>query len=308
MKELVVCSGKGGTGKTSVLASFAALAPDKVLADCDVDAADLHLVLAPDVQRREPFLAGHEAIIRPELCRGHGTCAEVCAYGAVALDGNVGEAADGARRRVILPFRCEGCGVCVHFCPEQAIAFPERHCGEWFVSATRHGSMVHARLGVASENSGKLVTLVRQEARRLAEEQGCGLVLVDGPPGIGCPAIAAVSGADLLLAVTEPTLSGRHDLERLVELAGHFQLPVAVCLNKHDINPEQAAGIEAWCGERGLPVAGRIPYDQQVTAAQLAGTSVVEHGASAAADALRALWRETARLLDRKEASGSGAR
>jgi MinD superfamily P-loop ATPase len=173
------------------------------------------------------------------------------------------------------------------------------------VSRTRHGTLVHARLGVAAENSGKLVTLVRQEARRRAAEEGRSLILVDGPPGIGCPTIASVSGADLLLAVSEPTLSARHDLERLVQLAGHFQLPVAVCLNKHDLNPRLTADVEGWCRERGLPVAGRIPYDPRVTGAQIAGTSVVEHGDGPAAAAVQALWRETARLLGLEAAPGA---
>jgi len=304
MKELVVCSGKGGTGKTSVVAAFAALARDKILADCDADAADLHLVLAPEVQRSEPFVSGHEARILPAACNGCGICAEVCAYEAIDRV----EAAEGPPRYTISPFRCEGCGVCVHFCPEQAIVFPDRLCGEWFVSRTRHGTLVHARLGVAAENSGKLVTLVRQEARRRATEEGRSLILVDGPPGIGCPTIAAVSGADLLLAVSEPTLSARHDLERLVQLAAHFRLPVAVCLNKHDLNPLLATDTESWCRERGLPVAGRIPYDPRVTAAQIAGISVVEHGQGPAAAAVQALWREVARLLDLKEAAGAGFR
>jgi MinD superfamily P-loop ATPase len=302
MKELVVCSGKGGTGKTSVVAAFAALARDKVLADCDADAADLHLVLAPEVQRSEPFVSGHEANILPAACNGCGICAEVCAYEAIDRE----ETEPGSSRCMISPFRCEGCGVCVHFCPEQAIAFPERLCGEWYVSSTRHGTLVHARLGVAAENSGKLVTLVRQEARRRAAAEGRGLILVDGPPGIGCPTIASVSGADLLLAVSEPTLSAQHDLERLVQLAAHFQLPVAVCLNKHDLNPQQVADTESWCRERGLPVVGRIPYDPRVTAAQIEGVSVVEHGEGPAATAVQALWQETARLLGLEGTSDPG--
>ena len=302
MKELVVCSGKGGTGKTSILAAFAALAPNKVLADCDVDAANLHLVLAPHTRRSEPFISGREAIIQPDACNGCGVCAEVCAYDAVIVT----EAPPDQTIYRIDPFACEGCGVCVHFGPEDAIAFPDRRCGDWFVSATRHGTLVHAKLGIAAENSGKLVTLVRNEARRIAEQPGHDLILVDGPPGIGCPAIAAVTGADLLLAVTEPTISGRHDLERLHGLTTHFHLPMAVCVNKYDINQEIAAGIEDWCGEHGVPVVGSIPYDAAITAAQIEGISIVERDGSPAAPAVRDLWQRTQELLGLERAPHRG--
>jgi MinD superfamily P-loop ATPase len=292
VKELVVCSGKGGTGKTSVVASFAALAEDPVLADCDVDAADLHLVLEPRILRRETFLSGHEAVIDPEICGGCGTCESLCVYGAA-------RPAAGSRNgtRVIDPIGCEGCGVCVHFCPEQAIAFPVRTCGEWYVSETRHGPLVHARLGIGAENSGKLVTLVRKEARRLAEESASRWLLVDGPPGIGCPVIASLSGADGVLVVTEPTVSGLHDLARVIELARHFGVAVSVCLNKSDLSLEIAQRVEAYCVQQGIQLAGRIPYDPAVTAAQMAGRSIVENGASPAAGAIRDIWRRVRATL-----------
>ena len=279
----MVISGKGGTGKTSILASFAVLSGRTVLADCDVDAADLHLVLAPEVRRREVFRSGNEAVIRPELCDGCGKCAELCRFAAISRAGN-----DGGRFRID-PTACEGCGVCVHHCPQGAIEFPERVCGEWFVSATRCGPMVHARLRPAAENSGKLVATVRQEARRLAESEGFDQVLVDGPPGIGCPVISSVTGAAAVLAVSEPTVSGGHDLLRVLELCRHFSIPAAVCMNKWDLNPQMTERIEGQAASGGARVLGRIPYDRAVTAAQLEARTVVELGGPAA-EAIRRIW------------------
>jgi MinD superfamily P-loop ATPase len=290
VKELVVCSGKGGTGKTSVTASFAALAGEAVLADCDVDAANLHLVLAPRVERREDFVAGHVARVRADECAGCGDCVAACRFGAMGLG------ADGLGR--VDPLACEGCGVCVHVCPLDAVEFPARHCGEWYVSGTRFGPMVHARLEPGAENSGKLVTLVRRAARQLGEERGAELLLVDGPPGIGCPVIAALSGADGVLVVTEATTSGLHDLRRMVELARHFGLPVWVGLNKDDLDAGQRRRIVDWCRREDVPLLGGIPYDPRVTAAQLAGLSVVEAGPSPAAAGIRALWSRVRERLE----------
>jgi MinD superfamily P-loop ATPase len=287
-RELVVISGKGGTGKTSILASFAVLAGQAVLADCDVDAADLHLVLVPQVRRREVFRSGNEAVIRPELCRGCGKCEELCRFGAVLREAGDPQGADGRRFR-IEPTSCEGCGLCISHCPHGAIEFPERVCGEWFVSDTRCGPLVHARLHPAAENSGKLVAVVRQEARRLAEGDGYERVLVDGPPGIGCPVISSITGAAAVLAVSEPTVSGEHDLERVLELCRHFSVPAAVCVNKWDLNPRMTARIESKAAEGGAAALGRIPYDRAVTAAQLQARAVVELGSPAAA-AIRGVW------------------
>jgi MinD superfamily P-loop ATPase len=286
MQELVIISGKGGTGKTSVTASFAALADGQaVLADADVDAADLHLILQPTIIRREPFRAGNEAVIRQDDCIGCGACLAHCRFEAVVMNGT----AEGNANFAIDPLGCEGCGVCVHFCPVKAIDFPERECGEWFVSDTRLGTLVHAKLGVAAENSGKLVATVRHEAQRIAAEQQRGMILVDGPPGIGCPVIAAVTGASLVLAVTEPTPSGIHDLARVLELTRHFEIPAFVAVNKWDINPAMTATIEQQAAAMGATIAGRIRYDRAVTAAQVAGITVVEHGGIAAED-IRTLW------------------
>jgi MinD superfamily P-loop ATPase len=282
VEELVIISGKGGTGKTSIAASFAVLAGFSVIADCDVDAADMHLILAPNVWERHEFRCGNAAVIRPADCTGCGKCRELCRFDAIAE-------ADGGGTYVVDPVACEGCGVCVRFCPAQAIDFPESLCGEWMVSETRCGPMVHARLGIAAENSGKLVSTVRREAKRLAQENGHGLVLVDGPPGIGCPVIASLTGTSQALVVTEPTVSGEHDLERVLKLARHFNIPVAVCVNKWDLNPEMTERIEALAVRSGARIAGRIRYDRAVTLAQIQGKAVVEIDAPSAED-IRQVW------------------
>jgi MinD superfamily P-loop ATPase len=287
MTELVVISGKGGTGKTSILASFAALARGAVLADTDVDAADLHLLLAPTIRRRQVFRCGHEAVIRQEDCVRCGACLARCRFGAVCM----GEGGAGESEFRIDATACEGCGVCVRACPTQAIDFPERESGEWYVSDTRLGPLVHARLVPGGENSGKLVSQVRTAARELAVERGVGLLLVDGPPGVGCPVIAAISGAAQVLVVTEPTLSGLHDLARVLELTRHFGLPAAVCVNKWDINPELAERIETAALQQGAGSVGRVRYDRSVTQAQVAARTVVEMGSCAVADDIRAVWR-----------------
>lgn len=285
MKELVIISGKGGTGKTSVTASLAVLAGRPVVCDCDVDAADLHLVLAPEIREEHEFRSGHQAVINRDHCADCGACADLCRFGAIREE----EKEDSDTLFVVDAVSCEGCGVCVHFCPEKAIDFPESLCGKWFVSKTRLGPMVHARLGVAAENSGKLVSTVRQEARRLAEKDHYDMVIVDGPPGLGCPVIASITGASQVLVVTEPTVSGEHDLERVLGLARHFQIPAAVCVNKWDINDEMTGRIERKAGDLGASIAGRIRYDRAVTAAQMQKKAVVETDAPSAAD-LRQLW------------------
>ena len=289
MQELVVISGKGGTGKTSLTACFAVLAGNAVIADCDVDAADLHLVLTPETHERHDFISGHEAVIHREECNGCGVCASLCRFDAVQVNGGTAGAPDFS----IDPMSCEGCGVCVRFCPEGAIDFPDRHCGEWMVSETRCGPMVHARLGAAAENSGKLVSTVRREAKRIAEERGHPLVIVDGPPGIGCPVIASVTGASSVLLVTEPTLSGQHDLDRVLSLTRHFQIPTAVCVNKWDLNAELTRRIEEGARKAGARIVGRIRYDHAVTLAQMRGLAVVETEATCARD-IAEIWESLA--------------
>lgn len=285
IRELVVISGKGGTGKTSLAASLAVLAQGIVIADCDVDAADMHLLLKPEILQRNEFISGHEAVIRDKDCTGCGICRDLCRFGAVSVMSDGGH--EGICR--IDPVSCEGCGLCVHFCPEKAIDFPERFCGHWMVSRTRCGPMVHAQLGIAAENSGKLVSLVRREARRIAEEQGLSTIIVDGPPGIGCPVIASIGGASMVLVVTEPTVSGEHDLERVLALARHFDIPAAVCVNKWDLNPSMTERIETQATKAGAGLAGRIRYDLGVTKAQLMERTVVETDTDSARD-IRQVW------------------
>jgi MinD superfamily P-loop ATPase len=281
MREIVIISGKGGTGKTSLAGAFAHLARNKIICDLDVDAPDLHLILHPTREREEEFYSGHEARIDGEKCNQCGLCAAMCQFGAIR-DGEGGFSVD--------PLRCEGCKVCVAFCPAEAIDFPEKHCGQWYVSSTRFGPMVHAQLFPGEENSGKLVMLLKQQARELAKVNGAGLVLCDGAPGIGCPVISSLSGAHLALAVTEPTPSGRHDLERVADLCRHFQIAFAVIINKHDLNPQETARIEAYCRDRNFAVLARLPHDLIVTRAMVQGLVVTELPESDFSRELRRAW------------------
>lgn len=290
MKEVVVISGKGGTGKTSIIASFASFAAGMaVCADCDVDAADLHLILKPSIRQRTEFRNGHKAHIRQEACTVCGRCSELCRFGAIEKREN---------GVVIDPVACEGCGVCVRFCPSGAIDFDEEVCGEWFISDTRFGTLVHAKLGIASENSGKLVTLVRNEAKRIAEEQGAEYVLIDGSPGIGCPVIASLTAANMAVIITEPTISGEHDLRRIAELTKRMGIPSVVCVNKWDINPEKTEKIKTFAQSAGLHVVGDVRYDKIATTAQRAGKCVVEMSKTEMASDITTLWGNIEALLN----------
>ena len=283
VRQLTVVSGKGGTGKTTVVAAFATLARGVVLADCDVDAADLHLVLDPEIHETIPFAGPELAEVEAAKCTQCGICTTHCKFEAI-VDGVVNEP------------RCEGCAVCELVCPTDAIRMVDRRAGEAYVAGSRFGPLVYARLAAAAEGTGLLVSLVRERARATALETGRDMVIVDGPPGIGCPVIASLTGVDLTLIVTEPTLSGIGDMARIADVAAHFNVPALVCINKWDLSPANTERIEAICAERGLPVVGRLPYDTAATSAMLAGRTVTE-SESALADALRALWERVAEWL-----------
>jgi MinD superfamily P-loop ATPase len=256
------------------------------LSDADVDAPDLHLIMNPEVTRRADIQTGNTAVINNEQCTECGLCREMCRFNAINGDYKVD------------PIDCEGCGVCVHFCPEKAIDFPENTCGEWYISDTRFGPMVHARLGIAEENSGKLVTLVRQEARKLAEAKDLDLILTDGPPGVGCPVIASIGGASAVLIVTEPTVSGKHDMERVVQLADHFKVPAMICVNKFDLNLELTREIEKYANEKEIVCLGCIPFDPIFTKAMIQAQTVFEYdGRSSVGEALRGTWRQLTEKL-----------
>lgn len=291
IKELVVISGKGGTGKTTLMAALSSLVTDKIMCDADVDAADLHLIMAPAVCAAHDFQGGRVAIHLPERCSSCGKCRDLCQWNAIREDFSIDAIA------------CEGCGVCAYFCPEKAIDFPIKTCGQWFISDTRFGPMVHAALGVAEENSGKLVTQVRKEAKRLAEEKGFSLIITDGPPGVGCPVIASLSGATAVLIVSEPTISGLHDMERVLKLCDHFRIPRMVCVNKFDLNAGMTGKIEEKAGSMGAAVVGKIPFDADFTKAMVHGLTLFEfNDRSNTAGEVKALFENVMRLL---ETSGS---
>jgi len=287
MKEIVVLSGKGGTGKTTIVASLAALAKNKVLCDCDVDAADLHLLLKPKAKETHEFRSGQTAIIDEKLCTRCSLCEEVCRFEAIK-DLKVDLTA------------CEGCGFCAHVCPENAITMKENLAGHWFVSDTKYGPLVHARLGIAQENSGKLVNVVRQNARKIAEKEKADYIITDGPPGIGCPVISSLSGANLVLLVTEPTLSALHDLERVIGVCRHFGVPPLVCINKYDLNEENTHRIGSFCQEQAIEVISRIPFDKLVTEALVNSMPVVEYSQTGVANHIETMWHRVHKSLGKE--------
>jgi MinD superfamily P-loop ATPase len=307
MKQLVILSGKGGTGKTSVAAAFAHLASAgqtrlrAVLADADVDAANLELVLAPRTLEKHEFIGGSVAVIDAALCRACGACYDVCRFDAVVTpDSGPVQASESDMDEAysVDPIACEGCAACAFQCPESAIQMKPQLAGHWFRSESRYGSLFHAALRPAQENSGKLVTLIKQRARLLALEHGYDAVIVDGPPGTGCPVISAASGADLALIVAEPTASGIHDMERVLANTAHFRVPALVCINKSDVYREGAAHIEAYCRERGVAVVGQIPFDSKVTEAMVQGEPVTAFSPGAPASvALIDAWERLAEMM-----------
>ncbi|MFC1912008.1 ATP-binding protein [Chloroflexota bacterium] len=285
MKEVVILSGKGGTGKTSIVGSFAAIAQNKIMTDCDVDAADLHLLLNPSVKEENEFWSGQVAVIDEEKCIQCDLCSNICRFDAIS-------------DYKVAPISCEGCGFCLHVCPVEAITMNECLVGHWFISDTKYGPLVNARLGIAQENSGKLVALVRQHAKELAEKNGLDYVISDGPPGIGCPVISSLSGVSLALLVTEPTLSGIHDLQRVLGVCQHFGIPALVCINKYDLNDENTIAINDYCREKGVDVAAMIPFDNAVTEAMVKGISVVEYSEGRVTREIRTLWQRITKILE----------
>ncbi len=301
MRQLVILSGKGGTGKTSVAAAFAHLAHHgsatlkAVLADADVDAANLELVLRPERLEAHDFIGGAVAVIDPQLCQGCGICEQVCRFDAVLSPAN----RNGEYVYGIDPIACDGCAACVYQCPEEAIRMEPQMAGRWYHSKSLYGQLFHADLFPAQENSGKLVTLVKQNGRLFALDNDVPILIVDGPPGIGCPVIAAAAGADLALLVAEPTVAGVHDLKRILQTTMHFRIPALVVVNKADIYPEGCAQIKSLCAELNVELIGQIPFDSTVSEAMMNGEPVTAYRAEApSSQALAAIWQiVSARLI-----------
>ena len=294
MREILVISGKGGTGKTSLTAAFAHISRESVICDLDVDAPDLHLVLRPEEPETVPFISGAEARIRTRFCEGCGSCADMCRFGAVEKDGS---------HFHVDSLRCEGCGVCVRFCPADAIGLFPKTCGHWALSETRFGPLAHAQLYPGEENSGKLVALLRQEARKLTESKGRKILLSDGPPGIGCPVISSISGIDLAVIVTEPTPSGKHDLHRVVELCRYFNVPAAVIINKSNLNTVNTKEIQSFCSDNGLPILVKLPHDSVFVDALILGMAVTEYSNGNVSRRVVRAWNNILNLLAIKAAA-----
>lgn len=264
LKEITILSGKGGTGKTTITASFGAIATNTVTADCDVDAPDLHMLLHPTILQTQKFKGPKLAEIDHQKCTKCHQCQEACRFEAI-------------EEFQIDPILCEGCGTCAVICPEDAVTLKERISGEAFISKTKSGPMSHALLFPGGANSGKLVTLVRQNARRIAEKEHCDVILIDGPPGIGCPVIASVAGVNIGVVVTEPTISGIHDMKRVLQLLAHFNVRPLVCINKYDLNQQNTKRVEQFCSRKKIDIIGRVSFDPIVTKAMVAETTIVEY-------------------------------
>lgn len=289
MKELVIISGKGGTGKTSIAGAFAVLANNKILVDCDVDAADLHLLLKPEIEQKETFIGGKIAEINLEKCVKCGMCKSICRFDAIQKD------------FIIDPIDCEGCAVCYYICPQKAINLKDNVNAKWYVSKTQTGPMIHATMTVGSENSGKLVTLLRTQAAILSKNKDLNLIIIDGSPGIGCPVIASITSAHYCLIITEPTLSGQHDLKRVLELTKGFNIKTFVCINKFDINPDIASEIEDYCKINDIKVSAKIPYDLTVTRAQVEGKSIIDYPDSIASQEIIKLFNDVINNINKEK-------
>jgi MinD superfamily P-loop ATPase len=286
MKQLTILSGKGGTGKTTFTASFTVLAKNAVIADCDVDAPDLHMLLHPEVFETQEFTVSKVAVIDKTKCLNWGICREKCRFDAITADFTVD------------PISCEGCGVCTVVCPANAVKLTERKSGYAYVSKTKYGFMTHALLNPSEGNSGKLVTLVRQNAKNIAKQENSNLIIIDGPPGIGCPVIASVTGVDAGLVVTEPTLSGIHDLKRALQLLEHFSVTPLVCVNMYDINMDNTAEVMRFCKENNVKVVGKVPFSSKVTEAMVNGKTIVEYyPKGAVSKEIKSVWKIISSLI-----------
>ncbi len=294
MKELVVLSGKGGTGKTSIVGSLAVMQRNVVVVDCDVDAANLHLILNPDVHSHRPFIAGKKAHIDCERCSACGLCLDYCRFDAIKHRVSEDPAVDDCFS--ISPLHCEGCGVCVWVCPDDAVRLLDHVSGQWYESTCACGPFVHGELGIGQSNSGKLVSQLRKRAREIGAEQNLPLIIVDGPPGIGCPVIASLTGADYVMMVTEPSYTALHDMKRVLELAGHFDIPAGICVNKYDINEEITALLEQEADDLGADLLGRVRFDPIMSDAQREARPLLGYTDHPIADEIRALG---ARVSDR---------
>lgn len=290
MKELVVISGKGGTGKTSITASFAMFGgKDVIAADCDVDAADMHMLLQPDFAEVHDFYSGELAVIDPDKCTLCGICEDVCRFDAIEQN---------SETFFTDRINCEGCGYCSQVCPDDAIEMVEQNVGNWYISNIKNGSkMVHARLGVAAENSGKLVAKVKNVARDIAKNNGKKYVLVDGSPGIGCPVISSLTGADFVVIITEPTVSGIHDLKRVHSLVKNFRIPCSTIINKKDINPERTKEIEEYLMEENITCLAGIPYDENFTKSMIQAQTIVEYDNGKLKSLIEDSWKKIDDIL-----------
>lgn len=292
MKEIVLISGKGGTGKTSLSAAFAMLGgKDLVVGDCDVDAADMHLLLEPDFAHGEDFYSGYQAYIEEKDCTQCGVCAEVCRFDAIKLDHSkyhIGE------------IDCEGCGYCKEVCPDDAIIMKDNLSGKLLVSETKAGNtMVHARLGIAAENSGKLVAKVKKEASRIAKENETNYVLIDGSPGIGCPVISSLTGADFVVLITEPTVSGLHDLQRVYEVVKRFRIPAGCIINKSDLNINMTSEIKNFLNDEGILHISDLPYDENFTHAMTLGKTIVEYDSGNLSQIIVESWKKLTEFINK---------
>ena len=279
MKQILFLSGKGGTGKTTLAAAFAALSTDQVLADCDVDAANLHLVLDVEIEARGDYIGSKEALRDAARCTQCGICVDVCRFRAISPDIQID------------PYLCEGCGACVTACPEDAIALEPRVSGQWFNARTPWGPLASAELLPGEETTGLLVTEVKRNMVSLGEETAAQQAILDGSPGIGCPVIASVTGVDVAVLVTEPSVSGLHDLKRIHGVVKHFGIPAYLVINKADLSPELTQRVEAYASDAELPILGTIPFDRTVSDTLASGRSVVESGDSTAGNAIRKIYQ-----------------